>query len=197
MKIFGARVGVAAWSRVRDGPGRRLLKAVARGVGRVELSLRRWWLKRRGEPRYRLTGSCNGCGRCCEAPSMQVDRLTWHVRSVQAVFLWWQRVVNGFLLQDTDARFRLFIFRCTHYDAATRRCDSYDSRPLMCRDYPVNLTFDALPSLFDECSHGVVDRKADALRKALVDAGLQGESLEAIERKLYLKDTSRPASPPE
>lgn len=177
---------------VRDGPVRRLLKAVARGVGQLELWVRRWFLARRGEPRYRLTGTCNGCGQCCVAPSIQVDRLTWHVRSVRALFLWWQRAVNGFELKDADPRHRLFVFRCTHYDPVTRRCDSYESRPLMCRDYPVNLTYDALPSLFDECSHGVVDRKAEALRKALLEAGVRGERLEAIEKKLYLKDTSRP-----
>lgn len=178
--------------RVRDGPVRRVLKAVARAVGRLELALRRWGLARRGEPRYRLAGTCNGCGKCCEAPSMQVDRVTWYLRSARAVFVWWQREVNGFLLQDADPRFRLLIFKCTHYDPVTRRCDSYDSRPLMCRDYPVNLTYDAVPTLFDECSHVVVDRKADALRKALADAGLSGEELEAAEKRLYLKDPDRP-----
>lgn len=165
---------------------------MARWVGAAELWLRRRWLERRGEPRYRLTGTCNGCGKCCESPSMVVDRLTWHVRSARAVFLWWQWQVNGFQLKDTDPRHRLFVFHCTHYDPVTKRCDSYDSRPLMCRDYPVNLTYDALPQLFDECSHGVVDRKADALRKALVDAGVTGEALDAAERRLYLKDTSKP-----
>ncbi|GMU58356.1 MAG: hypothetical protein AMXMBFR34_01190 [Myxococcaceae bacterium] len=178
--------------RVRDGPGRKVLKALARWVGRLELLLRRAYLRRRGEPRYRLTGTCNGCGKCCEAPSMQVDRVTWHGRMARAVFLWWQWQVNGFELVDADPRYRLFTFKCTHYDPRTKRCDSYESRPLMCRDYPVNLTYDAVPALFPECSHGVVDRKAEGLRQALVDAGVKGEQLDALERKLFLRDPSRP-----
>lgn len=175
---------------MRDGRVRRALKAVARWAGGAELWLRRRWLKRRGEPRYRLTGTCNGCGKCCEAPAMQVDRFTWHVRVARALFLWWQWEVNGFELVSADPRFRLFTFKCTHYDAATKRCDSYDSRPLMCRDYPVNLTYDALPQLFDECSHGVVDKNAEVLRQALVNAGLKGHKLAEAEKKLYLKDRS-------
>jgi Fe-S-cluster containining protein len=182
-------------ARVRDGPGRRLLKAIARSAGGLELWLKRLWLRRRGEPRYRLTGSCNGCGKCCEAPSIQVDRLTWRTKSARELFLWWQWIVNGFQLVSVDPRHRLFTFTCTHYDRVTKRCDSYDSRPLMCRDYPVNLTFDALPQLFDECSHGVVDRKADALRQALVDAGVTGRKLEEIEEKLYLKDRAADRKP--
>lgn len=172
-----------------------MLKALARWVGGFELWLRRKWLAKRGEPRYRLTGTCNGCGRCCEAPSIQVDRLTWHLRSARLLFLWWQWQVNGFRLTGVDPRLRLFVFSCTHYDPQTKRCDSYESRPLMCRDYPVNLTYDALPSLFDECSHGIVDRKAEGLRQALIDAGVKGPQLEALEKKLYLKDTSADAKP--
>jgi Fe-S-cluster containining protein len=128
---------------------------------------------------------------------MQVDRLTWRVRSVRAIFLGWQRWVNGFELTAVDRRHRLFVFACTHYDAVTKRCDSYESRPLMCRDYPVNLTYEAVPPLFDECSHGVVDRHGEALRQALVEAGLGGEKLEAVERRLFLKEAAGKGKPSE
>lgn len=175
-------------ARVRDGALRRVVKALARGLAWIDLTVLRALLRRRGEPRYRLTGSCNGCGRCCETPGIPVSRFTWFLPRVRALFVWWQRVVNGFELVDGDPRFRLLLFRCTHYDPVTKRCDSYESRPLMCRDYPVNLTYDAVPSLFSECSHGVVDRKADAMREALKAAGLSGERLQEVERKLFLED---------
>jgi Fe-S-cluster containining protein len=58
------------------------------------------------------------------------------VPSLRRVFLWWQRVVNGFELKATHARERTFVFTCTHFDEATRLCDSYGSRPGLCRDYP-------------------------------------------------------------
>jgi hypothetical protein len=165
-----------------------VVKRGARLVNDVEVAIRRAWLARRGQPRYRLTGTCNGCGQCCEQPGIQVEKITWHLTSARALFLWWQRVVNGFELVSVEPKYRLFSFRCTHYDPATRQCDSYDSRPYFCRDYPVNLTFDALPEFFPECSHGAVDRKAEQLLAALRDAGVPPEKMEELRKKLYLGD---------
>ena len=164
-----------------------MVKWFARAVNALELGLRRRRLARSGEPRYCLTGTCNGCGKCCERPSIQVDRLTWHLSSARRLFLFWQRHVNGFVLDSADPRFKIFSFRCTHYDPATRQCDSYDSRPHLCRDYPINLTYDAIPSLFPECSHRVVDKHADSMVSALEKAGVSPEQLEAIKKKLFLE----------
>lgn len=119
---------------------------------------------------------------------MYAGFFSWRFMTVRALTLWWQRAVNGFEFVQADPRVRAFVFRCTHYDPKTRRCDSYESRPLMCRDYPVNLTFEAVPSLFPECSHGVVDRNGEALRAAMVAAGVDAEKLKAIEEKLFLTE---------
>lgn len=170
---------------MRDGPVRFAVKWLARVMATVDLRVARRFAP---APRYRLTGTCNGCGRCCEAPTMSVGRLTWRLPRLRALALWWQRVVNGFEFVSSDARFRTVTFRCTHYDPVTKQCDSYASRPLMCRDYPVNLTHEANPVLFDECSHRVVDVKADAMRAALERTGLTAEQREALERKLNLKE---------
>jgi len=171
---------------VRDGPGRSLVKRLARWVKTIDLYVTRWLTRKTNPARYRLTGSCNGCGKCCEAPSQPVSRFTWYVPTARRVFLWWQRVVNGFELVDRDARFRVFIFKCTHFDPATNRCDSYRTRPLMCRDYPTHLGFEAVPRLFPECSYVMQDKNAAALRASLVAAGVEGEKLREIEKKLFL-----------
>lgn len=171
---------------MRDGPFLRAIKLGVRALNHFEHAVRRRLQARRGQPHYRLEGTCNGCGKCCEAPAIQVERLTWSWAALRALVVWWQWRVNGMALVSTDARFRLLTFRCTHYDASTRRCDSYDSRPFFCRDYPVNLTFDAVPQLFEECSHRVVDRNAARLLQALVDAGVSGEKLEQARRRLFL-----------
>lgn len=171
---------------MRDGPIRTFVKWVARSLKAFDLSITRQLLIRQGEQRYRMSGSCNSCGKCCEAPTIPVGRVTWFMPRVRAIFLWWQRVVNGFELTETDPRFKLFIFKCTHYDPVSKQCDSYDTRPLMCRDYPRNLTFQAVPSLFPECSYVVHDKKAEALREALVKAGVEGEKLAELEKKLFL-----------
>jgi Fe-S-cluster containining protein len=108
----------------------------------------------------------------------------------RAAVLWWHRVVNGFEFKEADARLRLLVFRCTHYDPVSRKCDSYESRPLLCRDCPRNLLYSALPQLFKDCSHGVVAKNAEGLRAALAQTQLSAEAREAMERKLYLREDS-------
>ncbi len=174
---------------MRDGAVRRAVKWLGRVAAGLDLRVAR---ALGPKPRYRLTGVCNGCGRCCEAPTLQVGRLTWRWPALRAAALWWQRVVNGFEFVSQDARFRTFTFRCSHYEPQTKRCDSYESRPLSCRDYPVNVTHEANPVLFDECSHRVVDVKAGALRAALLAAKLPPEKLAELEEKLHLRDEDPP-----
>jgi len=175
---------------VRDGAIRRLVKGLARPLSALDLLLTRWVHAARGQrARYRLIGSCNGCGRCCESPSEAVNVWTFRLPSLRRLYLWWQRVVNGFELVSRDARFKVFVFKCTHYDPVSKRCDSYESRPLMCRDYPANQTFEAVPALFPECSYVVQDKKAAQLKAALKAAGVEGEKLAEIEKKLFLTET--------
>lgn len=56
----------------------------------------------------------------------------------------------------------------------------------MCRDYPVNLTYDAVPELFAECSHTVIDKDASTLLGALEQAGVDADKLAEIRKKLFL-----------
>lgn len=173
---------------MRDGPIRRRVKRTALGLYMLELGLRRLLQRARGQSHYRLTGTCNGCGRCCERPGVRVDRLTFHWASLRWLVLTWHRVVNGFEYVGEDRQLRAFFFRCTHYDPATRLCDSYDSRPGMCRDYPLNLLDSAAPELFPECSYRVVHRNAARLRQALEQSGLPPEKLQEVARKLHLEE---------
>jgi hypothetical protein len=50
----------------------------------------------------------------------------------------------------------------------------------------VNLTYDVVPSLFPECSYSVQDKKAEQLSAALKAAGLSGEKLAEVEKRLFL-----------
>lgn len=179
---------------VQDGLIRRAIKRLARAVMTVELGLRRGLLGR-GAQRYRVSGSCNGCGRCCEAPSIALGYWTWKLASLRVPFLWWHRVVNGFDFVRTELGARVAVFRCTHFDVQTKRCDSYASRPLMCRDYPTQHTYDAVPQLFDECSLRLVDKRAAVLLRALEAQGLPPERLDELKRKLFLVDADHAKAP--
>lgn len=114
---------------MRDGPLRAAVKSVARLRFQADLAAVRALRRRRSAPWFELGGECRRCAGCCEAPSIRANALVWHLRTARAAFLWWQRVVNGFDLQEARRQERTFVFRCTHFDWQTRRCDSYETRP--------------------------------------------------------------------
>lgn len=174
---------------MRDGPLRAALKAVVRGIYMSELVAKRAWSRVRGRRRWILAGACGGCAKCCEQPTMIVPRTiaTWW--SLRKLFLWWQRAVNGFELIGTERRPWSFVFRCTHFDESTRKCDSYSSRPAMCRDYPRLLLDQPWPELFEECGFRAAPTAAPDLMAALEAAESVDElQREELERRLGLRN---------
>ncbi len=170
---------------MRDDRWRRAIKWVVRTVWRLEHTTRR----RLGpSPRWRLEGTCVPCGACCERPTITVGRILWLWPTPRALFLAYQRHINGFELVERHRALRAFVFRCTHLDPQTQMCDSYDSRPWMCRDYPTVLLGQAWPELLPPCSHRIVDRDGDGLAAALDTADLDEETRATLKRRLRLPD---------
>lgn len=172
---------------MKDAPLRRAVKAVARWRWAADLWAYRAVRRLRGADLYRLGGDCRRCAKCCEAPAIRVGLLTWHLRSLRAIFLGWQERVNGFVLAGEDPDRRVFTFRCTHFDWTTRACDSYDSRPGMCRDYPRGLLGQLRPDFFPECGYRPVLLRGDKLLAAIDRrTDLAPERKEALKREMYL-----------
>lgn len=165
----------------------RSVKRVARWRFLVDLALHRAYRRARGEKPYVMGGECRRCARCCEAPAIQVGRAVWYLPSLRRAFLWWQRRVNGFVLVSRDAAARVFVFDCTHFDRATRLCDSYDSRPGICRDYPRNLLWQPNPEMLPGCGYRAVAPNADALLRALQRTSLPADRLTRLRRDLHLE----------
>jgi hypothetical protein len=94
--------------------------------------------------------------------------------------------VNGFELVSADESARVFAFRCSHFDRATRWCDSYDSRPGICRDYPRHLMWQASPELLPSCGYRAIPSNAAGLRAALDEAHLTPEQREKLRKGLRL-----------
>lgn len=138
--------------------------------------------------RFRLGGRCLRSAQCCEAPAVRANRLTWYSPSLRCLFLWWQERVNGFVLLRSERAGRLFVFRCTHFDRTTRCCDSYSSRPGMCRDYPRALLRQASPEFLPGCGYRAVAVGGERLRKALEERPLPPEQLEQLKKGLYLDE---------
>lgn len=169
---------------MKDGP----LRAGVKRFGRVVYDLRLWLHRRGADIRYDLGGECVRCAACCESPGIQVSKLTWYLPMARRVFLWWHRVVNGFELTESRRSERAFIFDCTHFDRDTRRCDSYDSRPGMCRDYPRPFLEQANPEFFDGCGFKAVARNRDQLVRILETQPLTPQQMEKLSKGLYLDD---------
>jgi hypothetical protein len=171
---------------MRDGLMIRAVKRVALWRYRVDVALHRAWRRARGERPWALAGACRRSGVCCEAPAIAVGRLTWSSPTVRRLFLAWQRRVNGFELVSADARARVFVFRCTHFDRAARSCDSYDSRPGPCRDYPRLLLWQPSPELFPPCGYRVSPPNAAGLRASIDRLDLTPAQREKLRRGLRL-----------
>jgi Fe-S-cluster containining protein len=171
---------------MRDAPLRRAVKAVALACFTVDVAFARGWRRLRGPRAHGLGGTCGRCARCCEAPAIRVGRLTWYLPSLRALFLGWHRVVNGFELVARDPRQRTFTFRCTHFDAATRLCDSYATRPGMCRDYPRVLLEQPFPEMLPGCGYRPVAPGAETLLRELRRLPLTPEQDAKLRRELHL-----------
>lgn len=137
-----------------------------------------------------LGGSCQGCGTCCEAPAIRVGRATWYLPTLRAFLLWWHEAVHRFHLQSVDKLERRFVFTCDHFDWVARRCDSYKSRPGMCRDYPRALPDQPAPVLFPRCRYRAL--AANRLERVQIlemeSLGLPPERLGRLKTGLYLED---------
>lgn len=172
---------------MRDGAIRRAVKAAALAAFYLNVWADRGRRRALGERSYALGGACRRCAACCEAPAIRVHALVWLAPRLRRLFLWWHETVNGFVLVEARRRERTFVFRCTHFDRASRACDSYASRPGMCRDYPRALLFQPSPELLPGCGYRPLARNAAELRRALDGAALSDEQRARLRSELHLE----------
>jgi Fe-S-cluster containining protein len=170
---------------MKDGPFRKAVKRAALGAYKANLRLSRGLSS--DSPYYELGGECRRSGMCCEAPAIHIGRLVWHAPFLRWLFVGWQRWVNGFVLEDKRRAERVLVFRCAHFDRRSRSCDSYESRPGMCRDYPSALLYQLAPSLFPECGYRVLAPNRRKLLQALESESLDEEQLSQLKNDLYLE----------
>lgn len=169
---------------MRDGPIRKLIKAVARGLFWLSLKIQR---RRMGPAPFELGGRCEGCGMCCEEPGISVGARVFHSPPARRAFIAWQARVNGFEYTRDDPESLSLLFRCTHFDWDTRRCDSYDSRPGICRDYPRALLQQSDPDLFEACGYRPIASNAASLLRVLDDQDLSEAQRRELKDRLHLE----------
>ncbi|MGD8369536.1 MAG: YkgJ family cysteine cluster protein [Desulfobacterales bacterium] len=168
---------------MKDNAFRKAVKAVARWRYRVDLRITRFFHR----PSYRLAGNCARCGACCRTPSIPVSPIFLYPGTTRRLILAWHRIINGFELEQMDRKGGILVFRCTHYNPHSGLCDSYSSRPGMCRDYPENLVSSPFPTFLEGCGFRAVARNADSFSRALQESGLPPETVSGLKIKLHLE----------
>jgi Fe-S-cluster containining protein len=172
---------------MRDNFIQKIVKNSIRCYYLSALWLNRKRLKRKGLPKYELLGKCEGCGKCCENPAIKVGFFLSYINTCRTIYFWWQKKINGFVFQREDEDRHIFYFLCTHWDTKTKRCDSYESRPGICRDYPRNLLYSSIPDFFEECGYKPKDKNAEKFNLALEKVNLDEEKKDQLKKKLFLK----------
>jgi Fe-S-cluster containining protein len=170
---------------MKDGPVQKAVKRAAHGVFSTGLKLSRG--NSSDSVFYELGGECCRSGMCCEAPAIHVGRLVWYAPFLRWLFIWWQRSVNGFVLEEKRRAEKVLVFRCTHFDRHTRLCDSYESRPGMCRDYPRALLYQSAPKLFPQCGYRVLAPNRRELLRALESQSIDDQKMDRLRKDLYLE----------
>ena len=171
---------------MKDGPLKATVKLVARLRYQADLNITRWIKGFSGEPYFQLVGACNRCGQCCRTPVIPVHPILFYLPIIKRLVIGWHWVVNGLELIREERRAGLLVFECSHWDEASGQCDSYKSRPGMCRDYPGNLVYAADPELFDTCGYRVVLKNAAQMARALEEADLSPETLQELKASLHI-----------
>ena len=182
---------VSAITPMADGPFKQFTRCLTAWCYSANATLTRLLWRAQGDRPYGLRGDCTLCGACCINPAIQVGRIVWHLPAARRLFVAWQRLVNGFELASSDPATRVFTFRCTHFDPATKRCDCYGSRPGMCRDYPRVLLWQAHPDFLPGCGYRPVAPNSQAFIEALEREDLSPEKLEHVKKALFLEDDPR------
>jgi Fe-S-cluster containining protein len=171
---------------MRDNLVRRVVKRIALASFEIDLAFHRRWRPNRIEAMFELGGSCKRCARCCEAPAVSVFWPVRRFRSLRALFLLFQKHVNQFYLVREDKTLGAFVFRCGHFDPKTRLCDSYETRPGMCRDYPRRLMYQPDPEMLDGCGYRPVAFGASKMLSALRKQNLTEEQMAKLKKGLFL-----------
>ena len=179
---------------MRDGPLRAAIKRTALIIYTTDLKITRAVAGLKGEPAFKLGGNCQLCAACCEEPSVQLSATTYRFPRLRGLIIRWHKYVNGFELKRLESQQKVLVFRCTHFDPDSRRCDSYHTRPGMCRDYPRNLLYHQRPEFLPGCGYSAINKKGDQLLKMLSDEELTPEARKKIDEVFYLEKKGEDAN---
>ena len=106
------------------------------------------------KPKYQLEGSCKKCGKCCHHIGIVAPFDISNTKWIAAIIITFYEQVNDFTFLEYDIDKQILIFSCKHYNAHTRLCPVYFSRPALCRNYPYPRLFHK-PEVIKGCGYSL------------------------------------------
>lgn len=105
--------------------------------------------------KYYRTGSCNGCGKCCENIYVNHGKKGF-IKSIEEFNR--LKLFHSFYRNlDVIGSDELGLtFKCRHLDPNTRKCTIHFFRPPICRNYPMEEIFKMGGILTEECGYKLV-----------------------------------------
>lgn len=105
--------------------------------------------------KYYRTGSCKGCGKCCENIYVNHGKKGF-IKSIEEFNR--LKLFHSFYRNlDVIGSDELGLtFKCRHLDPNTRKCTIYFFRPPICRNYPMEEIFKMGGILTEECGYRLV-----------------------------------------
>jgi hypothetical protein len=130
-------------------------------------------------------GECNLCGKCCETPSLVINKGIFSFAPLFYIFLVWHRYINKLQFTTLHKEENQVEFLCLHFDPVTKKCKEYAIRPVFCRTYPRIETWYSQPIFMDGCGYYAVHRDMVKLTDHLTEE--EQAQIAAFQKKTEVK----------
>ena len=114
-------------------------------------------LVKRRKAKWKLSGNCNKCGKCCRNIALKIEpRLLTRKVIPELRIVRWVSWLYNFRLLSIDLQKSQLVFRCANLKP-DGTCKDYKWRPNMCRNYPL---VDCLkePVLIEGCGYEAIQK---------------------------------------
>jgi Fe-S-cluster containining protein len=115
-------------------------------------------LKRLFPTAWKIGGSCKQCGKCCEEILLKAHPALLKGNWITKLTVKWIEWVFQFYLIRIDREGKYLVFSC-HHRGADGKCQVYNWRPSVCRNYPL-LDYFKEPRFLDGCGYYGVKSKS-------------------------------------
>lgn len=143
------------------------------------LSIAGWWRHRRLRATGKeliLTGQCRQCGACCRRLQLQPGKKWLSSKRDFKSLVKRHPEFDRFEISGRDPQ-RLLIFNCTKL-GSDNRCQDYENRPQLCRDFPNKAIFFCGGALPEGCGYTLSE-------------GIPFSTLLDEKKQQYLRDSTR------